>query len=368
MLGRSRLPAGADLRRELEARMWELLRADRLPLAPGQAEQLVAAVVDDTAGLGPIEPLMRDPAVTEVIANGPFAVYSERGGRLAREPVAFEDEAHLRHVIDRIVSAVGRRVDESSPMVDARLPDGSRVNAVLPPLAVDGPLLTVRKFSRRPLAIADLVAGGSVTPAQAELLAACVRSRLNLLVSGGTGTGKTTLLNAVAGFIDPAERIVTVEDAAELRLEQPHVARLEARPANVEGRGEIGVRALVRNALRMRPDRIVVGEVRGGEALDMLQAMNTGHDGSMATVHASSAADALRRVETMALMAGVDLPHAAVREQVAVSIDVVAHLVRDAGGERRLAQLLAREPGRGRLQPLDAALIERLAEQRCGRS
>jgi pilus assembly protein CpaF len=356
--------SGGDLRVAAERAAWELLHADRVALDPADARRLVAGIVDDTVGLGPLDPLLRDRGVTEVIANGPGRVYAERGGRLVREPVAFRDDEHLRQVIDRVVSSVGRRVDESSPMVDARLPDGSRVNAVLPPIALDGPLLTIRKFARAPLRVDDLVAAGSLTAAQAQTLQSCVRGRLNVVVSGGTGTGKTTLLNALAGFIDPAERIVTVEDAAELRLPQPHVARLESRPPNIEGRGEVTLRALVRNALRMRPDRIVVGEVRGGEALDMLQAMNTGHDGSLTTVHASSPADAVRRIETMALMAGLDLPHVAVREQVASSVDVIVHLVRDGDGARRVRFIDAR--GRdGQLHMLDARLLDELRERRC---
>jgi pilus assembly protein CpaF len=310
---------------------------------------------------------MRDPSVTEVIANGPRQVFAERGGRLVPEPVAFRDAAHLRHVIDRIVSAAGRRVDESSPMVDVRLLDGSRVNAVLPPLALDGPLLTIRRFPRDPFSVSDLVAGGTLTPRTAALLERSVRGRLNVVVCGGTGTGKTTLLNALAAFADPAERIVTVEDAAELRLGQPHVARLESRPPNVEGRGEVTLRALVRNALRMRPDRIVVGEVRGGEALDMLQAMNTGHDGSLTTVHASSPGDALRRIETMALMAGLDLPHAAVREQVSAAIDVVVHLTRTETGTRVARAVDGRDPVSGGLRILDEGLLRRLVGERCGR-
>ena len=357
-------PPGGDLRVAAERVAWELLHGDRVALGPADARRLVAGIVDDTVGLGPLDSLLRDRGVTEVIANGPGRVYAERAGRLVRESVAFRDEEHLRQVIDRVVSSVGRRVDESSPMVDARLPDGSRVNAVLPPIALDGPLLTIRKFARAPFRVDDLVAAGSLTPAQADLLERCVRGRLNIVVSGGTGTGKTTLLNALAGFIDPAERIVTVEDAAELRLPQPHVARLESRPPNVEGRGEVTLRALVRNALRMRPDRIVVGEVRGGEALDMLQAMNTGHDGSLTTVHASSPADAVRRIETMALMAGLDLPHLAVREQVASAVDVIVHLVRDGDGSRRVRFVDAR--GRdGQLHLLDARLLGELEERRC---
>ena len=355
---------GGDLRVAAERVAWGLLHGDRVALDPADARRLVAGLVDDTVGLGPLDPLLRDRGVTEVIANGPGRIYAERSGRLVRESVAFRDEEHLRQVIDRVVSSVGRRVDESSPMVDARLPDGSRVNAVLPPIALDGPLLTIRKFARAPFRVDDLVAAGSLSPGQADLLERSVRGRLNVVVSGGTGTGKTTLLNALAGFIDPAERIVTVEDAAELRLPQPHVARLESRPPNVEGRGEVTLRALVRNALRMRPDRIVVGEVRGGEALDMLQAMNTGHDGSLTTVHASSPADAVRRIETMALMAGLDLPHVAVREQVASAVDVIVHLVRDGDGTRRVRFLDAR--GRdGQLHMLDARLLGELEERRC---
>jgi pilus assembly protein CpaF len=357
-------PSGGDLRVAAERVAWELIHGDRVALDPADARRLVAGIVDDTVGLGPLDPLLRDRGVTEVIANGPGRIYAERSGRLVRETVEFRDEEHLRQVIDRVVSSVGRRVDESSPMVDARLPDGSRVNAVLPPIALDGPLLTIRKFARAPFRVDDLVAAGSLTPAQADLLERCVRCRLNVVVSGGTGTGKTTLLNALAGFIDPAERIVTVEDAAELRLPQPHVARLESRPPNVEGRGEVTLRALVRNALRMRPDRIVVGEVRGGEALDMLQAMNTGHDGSLTTVHASSPADAVRRIETMALMAGLDLPHVAVREQVASAVDVIVHLVRDGDGSRRVRFVDAR--GRdGQLHMLDSRLLGELEERRC---
>jgi pilus assembly protein CpaF len=355
---------GGDLRAAAERVAWELVRADRLVLEPAEARRVVAAVVDDTVGMGPLDPLLRDRGVSEVIANGPGRVYAERAGRLVREPLAFRDEEHLRQVIDRVVSSVGRRVDESSPMVDARPPDGSRVNAVLPPIALDGPLLTIRKFARSPLGVPDLIASGSITQAQADMLARCVRGRLNVVVSGGTGTGKTTLLNALAGFIDPAERIVTVEDAAELRLPQPHVARLESRPPNVEGRGEVTLRALVRNALRMRPDRIVVGEVRGGEALDMLQAMNTGHDGSLTTVHASSPADAVRRIETMALMAGLDLPHVAVREQVVAAVDVIVHLVREGDGSRR-ARFLDGRGRDGRLHMLDARLLDGLLERRC---
>ena len=358
--------SGDQLRDEVERRLWAMLEHDRPPLAAADARRLVTLVLDDACGMGPLEPLLRDPQVTEVIANGPGEVYTEREGRLGREPISFRDEQHLRHVIDRVVSSVGRRVDESSPMVDARLPDGSRVNAVLPPLAVDGPLLTIRRFSRRPLRVADLIAAGSLSATHADLLSAALRGRANTVISGGTGSGKTTLLNALTGLLDPAERIVTVEDAAELRLELPHVVRLEARPANLEGRGEVTVRALVRNALRMRPDRIVVGEVRGGEALDMLQAMNTGHDGSLTTVHASNPEDALRRIETMALMGGVELPHAVVREQVAAAVDVVVHVARAADGRRRVRFVEGQDRDRGELRPLDPDLLRRLVEARCG--
>jgi pilus assembly protein CpaF len=362
------VPSGADartLRAVVAGRLRELLAHDRVVLPPADLERLVEQVVDDAIGLGPLEPLMRDPTVTEVIANGPGSIYVERRGRLAPEPARFRDAEHLRQVIERVVGAGGRRVDDASPMVDVRLPDGSRVNAVLPPLALDGPLLTIRRFPAEPMGVADLVELGTLTSGQVDLLAAAVRGRANVVISGGTGTGKTTLLNALAAFVDPAERLVTVEDAAELRLPQErNAARLESRPPNVEGRGEVTLRALVRNALRMRPDRIVVGEVRGGEALDMLQAMNTGHDGSLTTVHASSPADALRRIETMALMAGLDLPHAAVREQVRAAVDVVVHLVRSADGARAVRWIDGRDPRAG-LRPLDDELLRGLVEARC---
>jgi pilus assembly protein CpaF len=352
-----------ELRGIVAERLRELLARDRVVLPAADLDRLVEVVVDDAVGLGPLEALMRDPTVTEVIANGPAAVYAERGGRLTPEPVRFRDAEHLRQVIERVVGVGGRRVDDASPMVDVRLPDGSRVNAVLPPLALDGPLLTIRRFPGEPLRIPDLVTLGTLTAEQAGLLGRAVRGRVNVVVSGGTGTGKTTLLNALAAFIDPAERIVTVEDAAELRLPQTNVARLESRPPNVEGRGEVTLRALVRNALRMRPDRILVGEVRGGEALDMLQAMNTGHDGSLTTVHASSTADALRRIETMALMAGLDLPHSAVREQVAAAVDGVVHLVRTADGARAIRWIDGRDAESG-LRRLDAVLLDSLVEAR----
>jgi pilus assembly protein CpaF len=355
---------GGDPRAALAARARELLRGELL--AAGDVDRAVEAMLDDALGAGPLEPLMRDGSVTEVIVNGPRQVYAERSGTLRREPIQFEDAAHLRHVIERIVSAVGRRIDEASPMVDARLPDGSRVNAVFPPVAIDGPLLTIRRFAAGGLGIDQLVAMGSLDAAQADLLGRCVDWGLNVVISGGTGTGKTTLLNALAAFIRPDERIVTVEDAAELRLAQPHVVRLETRPPNVEGRGAIDLRALVRNALRMRPDRIVVGEVRGPEALDMLQAMTTGHDGSLTTVHASSPTDALRRIETMVLMAGLDLPHAAVRDHVSSAVDVIVQLVRSADGLRSVHAVEGQDRERGLLRELDRHLLETLRVSRCG--
>ena len=306
--------------------------------APARAE-LARRVAERSFGLGPLEPLLADPAVDEIMVSGAGRVWVEREGRLEETAVRFESDAALRHAIERILAPLGRRVDEAEPLCDARLPDGSRVNVVIPPLALDGPSLTIRRFRRRGLSPADLVAAGSWTQPLHELLAAAVRARLNVLVSGGTGSGKTTTLNALSAFVSPAERIVTIEDAAELRLRQPHVVRLEARPPSLEGRGEVTIRQLVRNALRMRPDRIVVGEVRGAEALDMLSAMSTGHDGSLSTVHAGSPEEALRRVETLALMAGLGLPHAAVREQVAGALDLVVHQARLPGGARAVVSV-----------------------------
>jgi pilus assembly protein CpaF len=304
-----------------------------------QREALVARVAERSFGLGPLEPLLRDPAVDEVMVNGPRAVFVERGGRVEPAAVTFGSEAELRHVIERILAPLGRRVDEASPLADARLPDGSRVNVIIPPLSLDGPILTVRRFRRRGFTAAELVEQGTMTEALRAFLAGAVRGRINVLISGGTGSGKTTTLNALSAFIPAGERIVTIEDAAELRLQQPHVVRLESRPPNLEGRGEVTIRALVRNALRMRPDRIVVGEVRGAEALDMLSAMTTGHDGSLSTIHAGSPEEALRRLETLALMADVALPLAAVREQVAGAIELVVHQARGRGGERRVVEV-----------------------------
>src|SRR5690242_16142508 len=300
---------------------------------------LIEALLDEVLGLGPLQDLLDDPAVTEIMVNHPNQIFIERGGRVSVSPVVFESTAQLRQVIDRIVSTVGRRVDESSPMCDARLRDGSRVNVVLPPLALDGPCMTIRKFSRDKLRPGDLLAVGSASQPMLEFLRAAVRSRLSILVSGGTSSGKTTLLNILSSFIPSDERIVTVEDSAELQLRQEHVIRLESRPANVEGKGSIEIRDLVRNALRMRPDRIIVGECRGGEALDMLQAMNTGHEGSMSTIHANSPYDAFGRLETMVLMAGADLPARAIQKQIASAVDVVVQAERVRGGARKIVSI-----------------------------
>jgi pilus assembly protein CpaF len=302
-------------------------------------DRLVDEITDDTVGHGPIEKLLADDSITEIMVNGARDIWIERRGRLYQTGVRFSDEAHLRRIITKIAGQVGRRVDESSPMLDARLPDGSRVNAVLPPLSLSGSLLTIRKFSRERFSLDDMIRLGTLTREAVELLQACLHAELNILISGGTGSGKTTLLNAMSGEISGDERIVTIEDAAELRLNQAHVLRLEARPANIEGEGLVTIRDLVRNALRMRPDRIVVGEVRGAEALDMLQAMNTGHDGSLSTAHANSARDALARIETMVLMAGYDLPVRAIRQQVASALDLIVHLERLADGTRRVVAI-----------------------------
>ena len=314
----------------------EALARDEIPLTHAERQRVAADVADDILGHGPLEPYLRDPSVSEIMVCGHAEVYIERDGRIYDTGARFASEAHLRRVIDKIVARVGRRIDESSPMADARLPDGSRVNAVVAPVALDGSLLTIRKFGTRPLDAGDLVAAGTVSDRVMRLLRACVAARLNIVISGGTGSGKTTTLNVLSGFAGAGERIVTIEDAAELQLRRRHVLRMEARPPNLEGRGEITVRDLVRNALRMRPDRIIVGEVRDGAALDMLQAMNTGHDGSITTVHANAAPDALSRLETMTLMAGMQLPQRAVREQIASAINLIIHQARMAGGERRI--------------------------------
>jgi pilus assembly protein CpaF len=326
-------------RRKLEQRLAELITDQAGPLDPVQREALVQRVMSSTLGLGRLDPLMEDPRVDEIMVNGCGAVLVERGGQIEKTEITFASEDELVHLIERILSPLGRRVDEASPLVDARLSDGSRVNCVIPPLSLDGPLLTIRRFRKRGLSADELVDSGTLSLDLRNFLGACVQSQLNVVVSGGTGSGKTTLLNVLSSMIESEERIITIEDAAELRLGQPHVLRLESRPPNLEGQGEVTIRALVRNALRMRPDRIIVGEVRGGEALDMLQALNTGHDGSMTTVHANSAADALRRIETLALMADVALPHAAVRQQVASALDLVVHLERTRGGSRHVVSV-----------------------------
>jgi len=320
----------------LDARIRAVVDADAAVLSAGQREELVRRVAERSFGLGPLEAVLADPAVDEVMVNGPGTVWIERAGRIERAGAGFGSEAELRHVIERILAPLGRRVDEAEPLADARLPDGSRVNVIIPPLSLQGPVLTIRRFRRRGLGPGELVELGTLDAPLHGFLEQCVRGRLNVLVSGGTGSGKTTTLNALSAFIPAGERIVTIEDAAELRLQQPHVVRLEARPANLEGGGEVTIRRLVRNALRMRPDRIVVGEVRGAEALDMLSAMSSGHDGSLSTVHAGSAEEALRRLETLALMADVALPHAAVREQVAGALDLVIHQARGRDGARRV--------------------------------
>ncbi len=327
--------AGGDVREEVHT----LVEREAAALSEADRAALCDRVILLATGLGPLEPLLADPAVDEVMVNGAGSVYVERRGRLERSGASFESEAALMHAIERILAPLGRRVDEASPLCDARLADGSRVNVVIPPLSLSGPCLTIRRFRREGFSLSDLVGNGTLPATAAELLAVAVAARASILVSGGTGSGKTTTLNALSGAIPGEERIVTIEDAAELRLRQRHVVRLESRPASLEGRGEVTIRQLVRNALRMRPDRIVVGEVRGGEALDLLQALNTGHDGSLSTVHANSPEDALRRLETLALMADVALPHAAVREQVAGAVDLVVHQARQADGSRAVTSI-----------------------------
>ncbi|MDX6301088.1 MAG: pilus assembly protein CpaF [Nocardioidaceae bacterium] len=328
-----------ELEHMVRGALQEAMQAEDILLTTAERTRISQEISDDILGYGPIEPFLRDPDLTEVMVNGHDSIYIERGGRLVKVEGSFTDEAHLRRTIDKIVSRIGRRVDESSPMVDARLPDGSRVNAVIPPLAVDGSLLTIRKFSADPYTSADLVAFGTYSQRTAEFLSACVRGRLNIIVSGSTGSGKTTTLNVLSSFIPTDERIVTIEDAAELQLHQDHVLRLESRPSNIEGKGAVEIRDLVKNSLRMRPDRIVVGEVRDSSALDMLQAMNTGHDGSLCTVHSNGPRDTLARIETMVLMAGMDLPIRAIREQVASAVDVIVHQSRLKDGSRRITHV-----------------------------
>jgi pilus assembly protein CpaF len=328
-----------QLHRLIVDELERLITQEGTPLTVPERERIATEISQDILGYGPIEAFLRDPTVTEIMVTGVDAIYVEREGRLQRTRARFPSEEALRRVIDRITARVGRRIDEASPMVDARLPDGSRVNAIIPPLAVDGAALTIRKFSREPFQVEDLIRFGTLTTEIAALLSACVEGRLNILITGGTGTGKTTLLNVLSSFIPGEHRIITIEDAVELQLRQDHVVRLEYRPPNIEGRGEVTIRDLVRNSLRMRPDRIVVGEVRGGEALDMLQAMNTGHEGSMSTLHCNSPRDGLNRLETMVMMAGIELPVRAIREYISSALSLIVHLARFKDGSRRITHI-----------------------------
>ena len=329
----------ADLDQRVRTVLAQLLSSQDRPISNADRNRLTQEISDDILGYGPIEPFLRDDDVSEVMVNGADSIWLEKSGKLLKANAQFSDEAHVRRTIDKIVSRIGRRVDESSPMVDARLPDGSRVNAVIPPLAVDGSSLTIRKFAADPLTVDDLIAFGSISDRSANFLEACVRGRLNIIVSGSTGAGKTTTLNVLSSFIPEDERIVTIEDAAELQLKQDHVVRLESRPANIEGRGQVTIRDLVKNSLRMRPDRIIVGEVRDASALDMLQAMNTGHDGSICTVHSNGPRDTCSRLETLVLMAGMDLPVRAIREQVASAVDLIVHQTRFKDGSRKITHM-----------------------------
>ncbi|MGI6605566.1 MAG: CpaF family protein [Peptococcia bacterium] len=333
----------AEQEEQLSIRVEELINSivqrEATELPRLERQKIVTEIMDEVVGFGPIEPLIRDPEVSEIMVNGPQQVFVERKGKIEKTGVVFRDEEHVLHIIDKIVSPLGRRIDESMPMVDARLPDGSRVNAIIPPLSLIGPVLTIRKFSRDPLTIQDLIRFGTLTPQMATFLEACVKARLNIIISGGTGSGKTSTLNVLSSFIPANERIVTIEDAAELQLNQEHVITLESRPPNIEGKGAITIRDLVRNALRMRPERIIVGEVRSGEALDMLQAMNTGHDGSLTTGHANSPRDILARLETMVMMAGMELPIKAIREQMSAAFDLVVQQARLRDGSRKITHL-----------------------------
>jgi pilus assembly protein CpaF len=333
-----RLPRD-QLRDELRLILNQLLASSDLPLNRLEREQLVEELLDEVTGLGPLEPLLADTTISDIMVNGFNTVYVERFGKLELTNVRFRDNAHLQQIIVRIVSRVGRRIDESSPMADARLPDGARVNAIIPPLAIDGPVLSIRRFGGSPLRVKDMVAINSATPEMLAFLAACVKAKLNCLISGGTGTGKTTMLNALSSFIPEGERVVTIEDAAELQLQQRHVVRLETRPPNIEGKGEVLARDLVKNALRMRPDRIVIGECRGGEVLDMLQAMNTGHEGSMTTVHANTPRDALSRIEAMVGMGGINMSETLIRQTIARSINTIIQLTRGTDGKRRITSI-----------------------------
>ncbi len=329
----------AELRVEVRQAAESLCRNSSDLLNLSERERLVSEVLDETFGLGPLEPLIRDPTITDILINGPKTIYVERHGRLTRSEVVFNDERHLLQIVQRIVSRVGRRVDETMPMVDARLQDGSRVNAIIPPLALDGTLVSIRRFGAQPLLFDDLIAKRSITREMVDFLSACIRARINILISGGTGSGKTTLLNALSGFIPADERVATIEDAAELRLQQPHVVRMETRPRNIEGAGEVTTRDLVKNALRMRPDRVIIGECRGPEALDMLQAMNTGHDGSLTTIHANDTRDAISRLEMMVGMSGFDLPIWIIRRQISSAIQIVVQGARLSGGARKIVKI-----------------------------
>ncbi|MBZ4645093.1 MAG: type secretion system protein [Clostridia bacterium] len=328
-----------ELEKKIALLVEKALSEENVPLSRNDRQKIISEIIDETIGFGPINSLIHNPDVSEIMVNGPKQVYIEQKGKLVLSDVTFRDDEHVMHVIEKIVAPIGRRIDESSPMVDARLPNGSRVNAIIPPLALDGPVITIRKFSERPFTIKDLINFNSLDANMAIFIKACVEARLNIVVSGGTGSGKTTTLNVLSSFIPPDERIVTIEDAAELQLSQEHVIRLETRPPNIEGKGAITIRDLVKNSLRMRPDRIVVGEVRGGEALDMLQAMNTGHDGSLTTGHANSPRDMLSRLETMVLMAGMDLPVRAIREQIASAIDLIIQQSRLKDGSRKITHI-----------------------------
>ncbi len=330
---------GDSIREKVRQVVADLCESENALLNYNDRKRLANEVLDEVFGLGPLEVLLKDPTITDILVNGPSKVYIERKGKLEPTEVRFKDNAHLLHVIDKIVSAVGRRCDEVSPMVDARLPDGSRVNAVIPPLAIDGPSVSIRRFGTDPISVDDLIEYKSIAPEMVEFLEACVKIKLNIMIVGGTGSGKTTLLNNLSSFIPACDRIVTIEDAAELILQQPHVVRLESRPANIEGKGKVTIRDLLINTLRMRPDRIIVGEVRGAEALDMLQAMNTGHDGSLTTVHANSPRDAMSRIETMVSMAGFDLPVKGIRQQFASAVNLVVQGARLIGGPRKITQI-----------------------------
>ncbi|NJC23132.1 pilus assembly protein CpaF [Arthrobacter pigmenti] len=346
-----------DLRATAREELSQVIDAEQVPLSPDERRRLIQDVADDVLGYGPLQRMLDDPDITEIMVNRMDQIYVEKDGKLVLTGSRFSSEEHLRRVIERIVSKVGRRIDESSPFVDARLEDGSRVNAVIPPLAVNGSSLTIRKFSKTPLTVQKLISYGTLTPEMAELLDACVKAKLNIIVSGGTGTGKTTLLNVLSSFLPNSDRIVTIEDAVELQIQQQHVVRLESRPPNTEGKGQVTIRDLVRNSLRMRPDRIVIGEVRGGESLDMLQAMNTGHDGSLSTVHANSPRDAVARLETLVLMAGMDLPLRAIREQLASAVNLIVQIARLRDGTRRITHVTEVQGMEGEVVTLQDAFV-----------